>query len=129
MRPARQQQSSSSSSAAHCECAPIKDWVDEQARKQLNLEAVGCGKGSPVVNLRTGRPKAPLPAVLTKVKANKGWLPRAVADPAYSGNATLEDVYRYEQLVYVCLPHVSYCTGCSTVLLGCLVVQDLLCLA
>jgi hypothetical protein len=45
--------------------------------------------------------------VLVKVKANKGWLPRAVADPAYSSSAKLEDFYRCEQAIYVCLPHVS----------------------
>lgn len=104
MGPAKQQHSSSSSTDAPGQRASTKDWLDEQAGKQLNLEDMGCVKGSPVADLRTGRPKVPL---LVKVQRNRGWLPRAVTDPAYSTDATLEDFYRYEQRIYVCLPHVS----------------------
>jgi len=42
------------------------------------------GKGCPVVTLRTGQPKAPLPAMLVKVKANNWVGPRAVADPTHA---------------------------------------------
>jgi hypothetical protein len=108
----KQQQSSSSKPDAQPDCVSTKDWLYEQVRQQLNLEALGCGKAAPIVSLSTGQPRSPLPLVLAKVRASGGWLPKIVADPVRSKKASLEDIYRHEQDVFVCLPHVSAVSGC-----------------
>ncbi len=108
----KQQQSSSSKTDAQPDCVSTKDWLNDRVRQQLNLEALGCSKAAPIINLTTGQPKSPLPPVLAKVRASGGWLPKIVADPVRSKNASVEDVYRHEQDVFVCLPHVSAVSGC-----------------
>jgi hypothetical protein len=102
--------------------------VDDEVRKKVNLKALGCEKGDAIVNLRNGRPKSPLPAIFAEVKARHGWFAALVDDPAYSKNATVEDFYRHEQRVYMCLPHVSaVCSLAAAIVLLVVVEQQYAC--
>lgn len=113
----KQARGNSSSTDPQSDNVPTKAWLDDQVRQLLNLEGLGCTRKDPVVHLRTGRPKSPLPPVLAKVQQNHGWLPKIVPDPAYSENPTLENFYRHEQRVFVCLPHVSAVTAVTGALM------------